>query len=77
MTGYADDADQVIMENIRKALFKEHPVRRSIGGTKQGIMKITGEYLQFAYDTFYHPSNLNLVMMVPSSDGLKDAKSIS
>ncbi len=74
VTGYADDADQVIMENIRKALFKEHPVRRSIGGTKQGIMKITGEYLQFAYDTFYHPSNLNLVMMVPSSDGLKDAK---
>lgn len=74
VTGYADNPSRVVHESMRKALFKEHPVRGSIGGTKEGIMKITREYLQFAYSTFYHPSNLTLVMMVPSSEGMKDAK---
>jgi len=74
VTGYADDPKRVVHENLRKALFRVHPVKRSIGGTKAGIMKITKECLQFAHDTFYHPSNLTLVIMVPSSEGLKYAK---
>ena len=70
---YHDDPNWVQEENLRQALFQEHPFRRSLGGDKSAIMRITKEYLQFAYGTFYHPSNLNFVVFAPSKNGMKDA----
>ncbi|MBU2638489.1 MAG: insulinase family protein [Nanoarchaeota archaeon] len=72
---YKDMPDWVLSENLRLALLKEHPLRRSLAGEKDTIMRITKEYLQSAYDTFYHPSNLNLVIFSPSADALRDAES--
>lgn len=70
---YADRPNNVLFENLQKALLKQHPMRRSIGGDRETIKRITKEYLQSAYNTFYHPSNLNLVMFVPSTDGIENA----
>lgn len=70
---YKDEPDSVLEENLRLALLQKHPFRRSIAGDKDTILKITKEYLQTAYGTFYHPSNLNLVMLVPSQNPNEDA----
>lgn len=71
---YKDRPGWVLSENLRLALFCAHPIRRSIGGDKESVMRITREYLQRAYDTFYRPSNLNLVAFMPSGDADNDAK---
>ncbi|MFH0798483.1 MAG: pitrilysin family protein, partial [Candidatus Woesearchaeota archaeon] len=74
IAGHSDDPGRVIYENLRSALFRVSPFRRSIAGSKESIMGINKEYLQSAYDTFYHPSNLKLVMMVPTGNPEESAK---
>ncbi|HII14678.1 MAG TPA: insulinase family protein [Nanoarchaeota archaeon] len=73
---YDDRPGWALMQNLRLALFCEHPIRRSLGGDKESIMQITKEYLQRAYDTFYRPSNLTLVAFMPSAKGERDAKKL-
>ncbi|MDI6738588.1 MAG: pitrilysin family protein [Nanoarchaeota archaeon] len=70
---YQDKPMYVLQENLFRALFKKHAASRSIGGDAETIKSITKEYLQAAYETFYHPSNLNLVIFMPSSNSAEDA----
>ena len=57
---YDDEADWAIDEELRKALFKIHPIRDDIAGTVEEINKITKEDLYDCYNTFYAPSNMML-----------------
>lgn len=57
---YDDDPEWMIDEEIRKAMFKTHPIRDDIAGTVKEINKITKEHLYDCYNTFYHPSNMML-----------------
>lgn len=71
---YNNNPGWAISDNLRAALFKVSPFRRSIVGSKDTILRINKEYLHSAYGTFYHPSNLKLVMMVPTENPEKSAK---
>ena len=57
---YDDEADWVIDEALRKAIFKDHPYRDDIAGTVKEINKITPQDLYDCYNTFYIPSNMML-----------------
>ncbi len=72
ITMYNDQPRWVIDDTLRIALLKEHPFRRSIAGQVETIMQITDEYLQSAYETFYSPSNLSLVIFFPGRGNIKD-----
>lgn len=62
---YKDKPERVMREILRIALYQKHPFRRSIGGNKETIMRITAGDLNSSYNTFYSPSNLNLVIFSP------------
>lgn len=57
---YDDEADWTIDEELRKSIFKIHPIRDDIAGTVEEINKITKEDLYDCYNTFYCPSNMLL-----------------
>ena len=57
---YDDEADWVLDEALRKALFKVHPYRDDIAGTVEEIYKITKEDLYDCYNAFYNPHNMML-----------------
>ncbi len=60
---YLDDPN-VIMENaVNEAMYKDNLVKIDIGGTVESINEITKDYLDLCYDTFYHPSNMGLVVV--------------
>ena len=59
---YEDDPYTVLYERSLYNTFKTHPIRIPIGGTKKSIKKITKEMLYECYHTFYHPSNMFLVV---------------
>lgn len=42
--------------------FKEHPLRYSVGGSVESVSSITKEDLYTCYETFYHPSNMFIVV---------------
>ena len=47
---------------INENLFKNHPHKNPVLGTKNSIGKLTKEILYSTYNTFYHPSNMFLVI---------------
>lgn len=59
---YEDDTSWALDDTLRKNMFYELPVKEKIAGTVESINKITKEDLKLAYDTFYHPSNMFLVV---------------
>lgn len=60
---YLDDSG-VIMENaVNNAMYYDNLVRIDIGGTIDSIKEITKEHLDLCYDTFYHPSNMGIVIV--------------
>lgn len=59
---YEDRPTDVLFEKIRLNTLKENPYRDSIIGTTSDIEKITKEDLETCYHTFYHPSNMFLVV---------------
>lgn len=59
---YADDPYSVLDDDIRLNVFKDHPIRYSIAGTVEDINAITRQDLYTCYKTFYHPSNMFLVI---------------
>jgi predicted Zn-dependent peptidase len=61
---YQDDLDQTIYEDALDAMFVDHPIRSDVAGTEESIGKIDEKWLKMAYDTFYHPANLHLVVVV-------------
>jgi len=69
---YEDDPEWALDDTIRKNLFYTLPVREKIAGTVDSINKITKTDLENAYNTFYNPSNMVLVI-----GGNMDVKRIS
>lgn len=59
---YQDDPDTVMYENVIKNCFNTHPMKYPIIGSIESINKITKEELYKCYDTFYHPSNMFIVV---------------
>jgi len=46
-----------------EAMFWAHPVRIDIAGTEESIGRITKEMLYDCHRTFYHPSNMHLIVV--------------
>ena len=59
---YDDRPNSILEEKIRKNTLKTNPYKDSIIGTTEDINKITKEDLETCYHTFYHPSNMFLVV---------------
>ncbi|MDA5386553.1 EF-P 5-aminopentanol modification-associated protein YfmH [Loigolactobacillus backii] len=60
---YDDDPNWRLFFGIVQNLYPKHPVRIDIAGTVESIAKITADDLYLAYQTFYHPSNMNLFVV--------------
>lgn len=59
---YLDDPDTVLYEKLVENVFINHPMQYPIIGTLDSIMEISKEDLYRCYNTFYHPSNMFLVV---------------
>lgn len=59
---YDDDPGWAVYLNAMKALYKNNPVKLDIAGTQETISKIDKNILYKCYNTFYHPSNMVLVL---------------
>jgi predicted Zn-dependent peptidase len=59
---YQDNADWRVHYNLLSALYRRHPVRLDAAGTLDSISKITPQMLHECHGTFYHPSNMTLVV---------------
>ena len=59
---YKDNPYNRMYEGILYNSFKNHPIRYPIGGTIDSVKSITKEDLYSCYSTFYHPSNMILVI---------------
>ena len=57
-----DNPWNILYYKIRYNTFKEDPIRYSISGSISDIDKINKELLYECYNTFYHPSNMFLVV---------------
>lgn len=60
---YQDYPSQRLFYGLLQNMYVKHPVRIEIGGTTESIQKITAKKLYQAYDAFYHPSNMDLVIV--------------
>lgn len=60
---YEDEPDWRLFFGILSNLYPKHPLHIDIAGTVDSIMDITPEYLYQCYNTFYHPSNMNLFVV--------------
>ena len=59
---YDDRPMSILEEKIRKNTLKTNPYKDSIIGTTEDIRSITKEDLETCYHTFYHPSNMFIVI---------------
>ena len=59
---YDDYPEWKVYLNSMKAMYSINPVNIDITGTKESISKITKEILYKCYNTFYHPSNMAVVI---------------
>ena len=69
---YDDSPEWVLDDIMRKNLFSNLPIKEKIAGEVSDIMEITKEDLYNAYNTFYRPDNMYLVI-----GGNIDVKEIS
>ncbi len=59
---YEDSPEQTAYYNLLRALYREDPVRISIGGTVESVEQITPETLYTLYRAFYTPDNMVLAV---------------
>ena len=59
---YEDDPGWQLFMNAMDCLYKENPIKIDIAGSIESISQITPEILYKCYNTFYHPSNMILVV---------------
>lgn len=64
---YLDMPQDRLHSNLMGALYQNHPVRLDIAGSVESIRTITPELLYQCYQTFYHPSNM-VVLVVGDVD---------
>lgn len=60
---YLDNPSDNLQLGLMENMFKHYPLRYDIGGTVESIKKINTENLMKCYNTFYHPSNMYLVIV--------------
>jgi predicted Zn-dependent peptidase len=60
---YLDKPGVRVHMGLLKNLYFNHPVREDIVGTKESIVAINEADMRKAYETFYHPSNMMLVIV--------------
>lgn len=60
---YDDNPGWQVYFNLLRALYEKHPIAIDIAGTVESISEITKETLYKCYNTFYHPSNMVLVVV--------------
>ena len=60
---YSDDPFFKIYDGIIRNTFVNHPIKYPIAGTVEDVYKTTKEDLYNCYNTFYHPSNMFLVVV--------------
>ena len=58
-----DNVDEQLNSGLLNLLFKDSPIKNEIGGTVDTIKEITPELLNLCYETFYHPSNMHLIII--------------
>ncbi|MBQ5791200.1 MAG: insulinase family protein [Clostridia bacterium] len=59
---YDDNPGWCVFFNLLKCLYKNHPIRQSIVGTRESIAQITPEMLYRCTDTFYNLRNMVLIV---------------
>ncbi|MBQ9806154.1 MAG: insulinase family protein [Clostridia bacterium] len=59
---YEDNPWERCFQNLLKALYVKHPMRKNICGTQGSIKKITPELLYDCYHRFYTPDNMVLIV---------------
>ena len=59
---YDDRPTEVLIETVRRNALNDNPYRDSIIATVSDIESISKEDLELCYNTFYHPSNMFLVV---------------
>lgn len=60
---YQDDPGWRSFFNLLEAFYKNNPVKIDIAGSIESISKINKEVLYKCYNTFYHPSNMVIVVV--------------
>lgn len=60
---YDDQPDWRLSFALLQNLFPTHPLHVDIAGTVESIQDIRPEDLYMSYDTFYHPSNMQLLVV--------------
>ena len=59
---YQDEPNWRLFFGLIQNLFPHHPLHIDIAGTVESIDKITADDLYLCYNTFYHPSNMTLLV---------------
>lgn len=57
---YDDDPNWMVLFNLLRCLYENHPVRIDIAGTTESIGEITADLLYDCYHTFYNLNNMAL-----------------
>lgn len=60
---YADDPNWMVMFNLLRCLYHEHPVKIDIAGTVESIAKITPKTLYDCYNAYYNLHNMALCIV--------------
>lgn len=60
---YEDKPDWQLFYGLLNNMYPHHPLSIDIAGTVESIQEITPELLQICYETFYHPQNMNLLLI--------------
>lgn len=59
----ADNPDTIVFENLMKAMYRTHPIRVPILGSRKSIGEITPEILYACHKAFYRPGNMLLCVV--------------
>ena len=59
---YDDDPGWQLYMNAMDCMYQENPIKIDIAGTVESISKIDPDVLYKCYNTFYHPSNMTMVI---------------
>lgn len=60
---YLDSPKERLHNGLMENMFKKYPLRYDVGGTVESINNINSDLLYKCYYTFYHPSNMSLVIV--------------
>ena len=69
---YDDSPEDCAQERLCRALYRRHPIRIPIAGSRRSIRAVTPELLRRCFDAFYVPSNMAFTVM-----GDVDAEAVS